>query len=459
MSELSALPVRGESFILKRRNHRILVDGGYEAPELVTAFNTLGIDYVDIVVCTHADSDHAAGLKTLLNDWPPPPGQRRVGQFWLPGRWVDIVPQLLRDPRGVVDGLVRELDQLAAADPDLFHASADSEKGKEELQARLDDLAEEQRGAVADAAPEASSDGEPEIDEADQLGPERTAEPRDDWFEGLLSPEQIAGDGDGLEPPGEPGWFRELRAERDALLEKRGEGADAYTSARRRIHSRRKRNLIGQTQATYWLGLIDTVEIIREIAAQAIEHHVPVRWFDFDEFARTRRPLGGIRELLVPINSVEQVRAPRLDLTYLARLTQVNRASLVFLALPEDDALGVLFCGDSPLGDGRGYANSFFDALRPPPYPIVATAPHHGSESNRIAYSHAEDWAYVAVWLRTGGTISQPGDKFKAIQFPHRLCSYCPQAGLNRQLATIGLWSAWWPPFGIWMNGHRCVCT
>ena len=43
----------------------------------------------------------------------------RIGEFWLPGCWVDAIPELIRTPETFFRGLIAELDQLVRREPDL----------------------------------------------------------------------------------------------------------------------------------------------------------------------------------------------------------------------------------------------------------------------------------------------------------------------------------------------------
>lgn len=106
MDKLSALPIPGESFLLHRQGQHILVDGGYGSRSLSTALSSQvpAIDHLDIVVCTHADKDHAGGLVDIIDKC-----NIRIGEFWLPGAWAESLPELLKSPGRVIDGLVREL--------------------------------------------------------------------------------------------------------------------------------------------------------------------------------------------------------------------------------------------------------------------------------------------------------------------------------------------------------------
>ena len=69
MNRLLALPTSGESFLLQRGSKNILVDGGYGYRRLADTLSSpsVGVQHLDIVVCTHADMDHAGGLVKLLS--------------------------------------------------------------------------------------------------------------------------------------------------------------------------------------------------------------------------------------------------------------------------------------------------------------------------------------------------------------------------------------------------------
>ena len=143
-------------------------------------------------------------------------------------------------------------------------------------------------------------------------------------------------------------------------------------------------------------------------------------------------------------------------------LTQINRESLVFLAPPTVERLGVLFCADSPLGDGPNFSRSFLPTWpypRMPWSPIVVTAPHHGAESNRAAYAHLKEWADVAVLLRAGGTKKQPGLTFLDQHSCLRLCTKCPKAGHTPMLSGVVASQPIWWLSPLIAFGRRCDCT
>lgn len=416
---LLALPVKGESFLLRRAGLAVLVDGGWASDKIhdVLKRNVSGLGHLDVVVCTHGDGDHAGGLPNLLNKWAG-----HVGQLWLPGRWVDVIPQLALDPAEFLGRLVGELDvELKAPTEQVLGAIHNAD----------DDAP---RGAPDDTRSAPADHDETSVEH---------------WFDDA---DEDMGPG---EPPPEPDWFGALRRAREDLASDAA-AARAFDAARRKVGRRRERatSEVGTRIAHYWLGLIETAKAIRGIAVAAIRHGIRTRWFDFEAFARTRRAVGGAPRFLVPVNAVEQASPPTGVFLYL-QLTRINRQSLVFFAPPTPSRLGVVFCGDSPLGDGRHFSHSFLQGRQRPFWPVVATAPHHGSESNRAAYAHLNAWSNVVVLLRAGGDEDQPGSTFLDQHGCIRLCTKCPRAEYPPLLSgVVGLRPRWL----LHTIGRLCDC-
>jgi hypothetical protein len=117
MDRFVALPVKGDAFLYQRRGVSILVDGGYRATTLARQLrNFVPNKRLDVVVCTHADKDHAGGFTSLLDDW-----NGQVGEFWLPGRWADLIPVLTTNAGALVDSMIDQLLEFAARRSDLNH--------------------------------------------------------------------------------------------------------------------------------------------------------------------------------------------------------------------------------------------------------------------------------------------------------------------------------------------------
>lgn len=406
-----ALPVAGDAFLLRRAGREILVDGGSGSTRLLRELYNFKVYHLDVVVCTHADRDHAGGLVDFLDN-----SQITVGEFWLPGAWAETLPALIIDPGTVVDGLIETLDnweEVRTWDRGFglkkyLHQSVSNER-------REHRHAESRREKI----PISSHDERME----------KEGLPRE-WF------------------ANEP---QEGKINREA--------DEAFDIGRNRVWRMHATGSIPVQAADFWVGLIDTAERIRRIALQAHRHNVAVRWFDFGEFDKNRQASGGEKDLLLPLNSVELLTPPPppLDLTYFNRLTPVNEECLVFVSPPPSNfplwPISVVFTGDSPLGDGIDYAESWLDWPAEISNLVIATAPHHGSENNSAAYGHLLNKAEVLLWVRSGGNSRHPGDTYRAISNQRRICTYCPHNKLPRQaaMATLG-------HFVIRTHGHLCSC-
>lgn len=416
MDQLVALPVFGDAFLLRRSGRVILVDGGKSSVLLAGELAKYGVSHLDIVVCTHADYDHAGGLVDLLDR-----SAITVGEFWLPGAWAESLPTLLTAPVEVVDDLILTLDREINART----LDADSEEFEEQMHSYVSRRRNEYRKA------------EPPAD-------------RDDHNEPFKSTREQGATGQ---------WNAELPLDEDA----EDRAVRAFRSGRSRIRYRVAKRKVSKTVATFWLGLIDTAERIRRIAVQATHHGVSVRWFDFGEFAKTNRAGGGDAGFLIPLNAVELANPPPppIGLSFLVRLTPVNEECLVFLS-PNIDKFwwewSILFTGDSPLGSGKNYSVSWLRWPKDASRSVIATAPHHGSESNFSAYDHLDKKKVaVRVWVRSGGTDKHPGKTYRMLHPSSRICTYCPHAKKPLQAAEIYFpKSPWWPP--LHTNGHICTC-
>lgn len=105
MSKLEAIPVgQGDAFLLTRYDGTtILVDGGRARIPFSSQVSSL-ISHVDVVVCTHADADHAEGLIGLLQTSLVP-----IREVWLPGRWCSRLADLCGDRLTFLQELHRDV--------------------------------------------------------------------------------------------------------------------------------------------------------------------------------------------------------------------------------------------------------------------------------------------------------------------------------------------------------------
>lgn len=383
---LRALPVSGDAFLYESADLTVLVDGGRAARRLAAAvlLERPNCRHIDVVICTHADLDHAGGLVALLDHWPG----GSIGEFWLPGRWEGLARRGLVDSEALLREFVADVDALP----------------REAVDTLLDDAW-------------------PVLDEP---SPE---EPLPDNDADAWSPADRS--------PAAPDWLSTLRERLDDSLRRDSERARLFANARRRIRYRMGATgqpwrypspglAVSRRVGERLLALIDAVERVVLVARHALAHDVSIRWFDVRAFERTGRRAGGIPGRLLPMNAVEQAvpQVEPLGVLYRAALSVANRESLVFYVPGDGERLGVLFAADSNLGSGRGQRQAL------PPYAAmrrswtVATAPHHGSETNARAYEHARSYNVVA-WLRSdnGGSV---GPTYR--DQPIRLCTRCRPA-------------------------------
>ena len=136
MGELLALAVHGDAFVHRRANGTILVDGGGRSATLAAELvaQTPAISRLDVVVCTHADLDHANGLKSILTDWrASAKAPVTIGEFWLPGRWLEVARTGLQDPKRLMAELTRALDNgvLAITRALLWAEGDDDHEGRD----------------------------------------------------------------------------------------------------------------------------------------------------------------------------------------------------------------------------------------------------------------------------------------------------------------------------------------
>ncbi|MBY0239659.1 MAG: MBL fold metallo-hydrolase [Burkholderiaceae bacterium] len=395
MKRITALPIKGESYLLEYVEKRILIDGGYTGLSIATMLKKqLGELSVNlaVVACTHSDNDHAGGLVDLLDQ----PGIK-VSEFWLPGSWKETVKDLVENTDLFYEELVKEIKEEPISE-DFF--SARDEEIDREISRMVSDV---------------------RIPDQDVLGDEvRTL---------------------GLNPA------------------KTNSRRTAASKAKQAI--RKMRKAPGVTARA--LDLIETAERIRKIALSANDHGVPVRWFDYVAYSRDRIATGG-EDFLLPINAKELREPPILPgFTYrrFIALSRANRESLVFLSPGNDDDahIDIMFCGDSPMGDGPSYANSFLSG-KTTNKPLVVTAPHHGADSNAMAYSHIAAFGNVTFWIRAGGKPTHPQSVYRGLPGNIRTCTHCHHKKLPLQAVCITDKCEKFTDPQAWLTvrSHDCIC-
>ncbi len=390
MARFIAIPVaHGDAFYLDRHDLSVLIDGGENRSAFASMFqNATQADGVDIIVCSHNDADHANGILGFLK------AGLGCKEAWLPGRWLGVLPHLLKP---FVEVFVNIAENVAQAElpPDREHQTSGLspiEAYAEHLRERLDEIP-------------LSADGSP-------LG-------EDGWPESYVHMLEQA----------EP-WEATTSAWPWWLLEGKPWLNIIYHNSPQ----------CGSRAVQLLWSAIEAALRIRAIALQAFHRGIPVRWFEFD----TTRPSGGMAAL-EPVNAraialVRPLVGPLLD--WLA-LTVWNRESLVFWSPPTEDHPGVLFTADSDLSQ-LNLPRQLLNA--------IATSPHHGSQANAKAYAEvgtaAGHYASSITWVRSDRRYRRhPGEGYLSLS-SRRLCTICRLGG--------GMWSPKQPvrlssQGGIWV--------
>jgi hypothetical protein len=454
MSELKALAVHGDAFVYRSCNGTVLVDGGGSSATLGKQLATAlpGLSHLDIVVCTHADLDHANGLKSILTHWRSARrGTATIGEFWLPGRWMDVVKRGLTDPKKLMSKLIGELDEGRLEDAravmwteanDDAGGSFEDDEGSEIPPPTLSETIEALRKSGSRIQMEDVSRPKSEDEAAWTITVQVDAGPRPD-------PEQVDDEdrSQNYMEPFEPEWLGELRA-RLADLPEDGKATLAFKNARRRVDYRiaRYQHMVARglprrvgtsrTTARYCLALIDAAEAIVKIARHAISNHVPIRWFDQDLYLEKHRAQGGRPGLLLPMNAVELRAVPTAVAPSMVFLTlsKANRESLAFYAPADAGCRGVVFCADSRLGTGLAGATPFQSYRSMSTSDQVGTAPHHAAESAASAYAIAPKFGIID-WVCAANGRTVPGPTFRKIANSHRCCTGCRR--LPKDVATV----------------------
>lgn len=102
-----AIAIRFGDFNNKQNQYVVVIDGGTieTGQKLKKLINqTYGTNYVDLVVCTHPDGDHASGLREVVREM-------HVGELWMHKPWdhSEDIKHLFKDGRMTANSLSRKL--------------------------------------------------------------------------------------------------------------------------------------------------------------------------------------------------------------------------------------------------------------------------------------------------------------------------------------------------------------
>lgn len=370
-----AIPVgRGDAFFFECGGFSGLIDGGGSKLKFPTMFQScLNRAAVNVLVCTHNDSDHANGIIGFLES------ELECDEIWLPALWESKLDDLINKPCSFFQELAEDVGTLPITNVleqnsarrsileslgDLFARKQDSE-----LEMKLKPYVGE--GRVLPAVVQ---------EEIELIIKWR------DWMKTKT-------------------FFKKS----DTVL------VDPGQLAQYRLFA----------QAIKAAGRIDA------IFRAARNRKIPIRWFQYSE----QNASGGRSGQLEPLNAVEVFQGPRniRSLVYLA-LSVANQQSLVFCSPSRKNWPGVVLSSDSDLR---------FGGQIPWNRRMLATAPHHGAESNAPAYGRFSadvKGKFQITWIRSDGNYpSRPGSSYLRINSGYRYCTVCRGLKMAKQAVRFGL--------------------
>ena len=222
---------QGDAFYLKRGDWSVLVDGRRNRPGFQSLFqNATSEKRANILVCTHNDADHANGILGFLE------AGLHCDEVWLPGRWLEALPKILRPFVEVLDELVGNIDKAEWPLKEMQPGISPIEVYADHLQDPIGD----------------NHLGNNELAIGENGWPEsyiQMLEQTEDWG---FSPTFCS-----LPHYDDKGYLRHL--------------------------------YLGQNKLQLLCSAIDAASRIRTIAIQSFHLSIPVRWFEFDP----HNPRGG----------------------------------------------------------------------------------------------------------------------------------------------------------------------
>lgn len=461
----------GEAFFLETerddKQFNILVDAGLSTKVgassnplyagIITARPDVS-NIIDIAICTHSDNDHAGGFPAFIETWLEQ--DRKIGEVWLPARWLPAVHDALTNPDLLVTKLMDGAVSVTADMP--YNDYSDLGDSREnDLVKKLGDFEIEHwiRSQAGECLPPQESillDDDNDMEYSNGIGHEEYVAKSWGYY-----PEEFENIKYQIE---------EIDTQKVSLIARANKLKQIF--ARKSLVARYLREKCPSSgisdgnqivlhvlnSQSYFDEVLEIAERIRQIAIIAVQEDIPVRWFDFSKFENNEHPIGGVENFLVPLNSVE-VLAPgpahdAKQLFFSLKLSKQNVESLIFQKIETSNEPSVIFTGDSRFAFGvEKPTKDFDDHLVKFESPCLYTAAHHGSRNNDRSYEVLEKWMGTqlfeqSICVRNGGLHNQKVSKFLTIS--NRVCANCYQCigGKRRQKVVIQTFeNQWiWPP-------------
>jgi hypothetical protein len=377
MARFIALPVaQGDAFYFESDESSVLVDGGRNRLAFATMFQRIiRSDGAKVVICTHNDADHASGILGFLENG------MRCDELWLPGRWLSVLPSVLKP---FVDVFVELADTIAQIPQSSVSEVQSPGLAPIEVYAeQLSEISGELR-SDEEAAP-VNEAGWPES----YVSTLENAEPWEIWMMPWPWPD---------------------------------------------YHNYSLR--LGPNGARLLWSAIEAATRIRCLAIEAFHRGISVHWFEFDTSMNSAR-----RYNLQPLNAraVARVRPVVGSLLQSLALTVSNKQSLVFWRHPTGDHPGILFTADSDLA-GIMLPKQLDGAIVTAPH----HGSEANANAYRAVRAANPQNAVSITWVRSDGKYrSRPGPSFLNLS-SRRVCTRCRNVASTEQpirlFSRAGTW-------------------
>ena len=272
---------------MERDGKSVLIDGGKSIKSFSNQFkNTTGINFVNYLVCTHNDSDHANGILGFIQDG------FRCDEVWLPGSWTYRWKDLLNDNKHNLCNIL--------ADEIIKY-----------------------------------------FEEKDGLSSPLLEDIGDDYTEKLLDNPCINDCSNSID-------LCEIMYESELAMEGSANNDDRWHNNLKDLElSLFKFRKLNHKQYELFLTAIEAAERIRLIALSAFHHGIPIRWF---EYSPSKSPSGGNDILRpINAVQIDLVNKPHMKFLDYIALSVSNKKCLVFESPKNMTFPGALFLADSDL--------------------------------------------------------------------------------------------------------------
>ncbi|MEQ7870321.1 MBL fold metallo-hydrolase [Chromohalobacter salexigens] len=375
MARFVAIPVTvGDAYFLERTAGSVLVDGGMNRAAFPELFRqSTRRSEVDILVVTHNDADHTNGVAGFLD------AGLTCKEIWLPGRWLDVLPEIANDPDAAFDDVIKQGHEFWVEHSKDFERPPSIQEVGDRLARNSEDE------YVAAEFPEA---GEWPDEVADAMEAEEIFGGEGLWGDGEVTLSEV------ILPwmQKSPGWTLVEQAIRAGVR-------------------------------------------ILEIARLAYFNGIPVRWFTHAPDA----PAGGIHGFLEPVTARQVVRVfSRRSLFERLCLSTANVESLVFYSPADAEAPGVLFTTDSDL-QLASVPTHPHDVVTTPHH----GSHHNARAYTSILAPVLKHEQNTVTWVRSDRrSKSRPCGAYQRLH-ARKICTICSSGEAKQKIILIGRQQRW----------------